>query len=637
MSEPQRQIQVKQDALIKRVGKAKEPSAPEQASEQSPVPFVSRRALNDPRTLSPANLIALQRTVGNRAVGRLIQRKLTVGAAHDAYEQEADRVADQVLSAPAALTESRPAVQRASEDEEQVQTKRIDPMESLASSHRDRQSGVTGNHDENSPFEAGGDFQQRLDTTRGGGSPLPGETREFMESHFGADFGGVRVHTGGESAQLNREVSAQAFTHGQDIYLGDGKTDLQSSAGQHLLAHELTHVVQQTGRAQRAFLQRRVMTRQDFTNKGALTAGTKLGGSSFSKLLTTLDKYHQAIANQDTAGRQKWATDLVTLCNAWLVSYNKRKKKKTQDAAKKINVDEARRQALLEPPEHHVDTLAGDLPAEMQKAFKYYRDYTEHNEHVKYARLLSAKQAFSDFVTSNSPVTPGYGTVADFAMLFDKELKQTIPPKSVNDASGDPVLGVTKRKPVGKIPAEVNCSLAACAAAIRHTTGKEVTTGDLAVKLLQKKDPNIVPTTEQIKKFQHPDMWDPKKGTGYSSGLGEASEVNKLAAEGIIEIVQEYGGKPAGGMSKKMKTTEAKNEMTQLLAKGNFVFVVLANYGGHWLFAHRGSHGEVEFIDYQSDHVQYVGPMLGSNPIAGTAKKELGGPNDDTQYIPFNA
>ncbi|MEJ2212092.1 MAG: DUF4157 domain-containing protein, partial [Anaerolineae bacterium] len=68
-----------------------------------------------------------------------------------------------------------------------------------------------------------------------------------MEPRFGADFGGVRVHTGGDAVQLTQHVQAQAFTHGQDVYFGAGKYNPGTDAGKHLLAHELTHVVQQTG------------------------------------------------------------------------------------------------------------------------------------------------------------------------------------------------------------------------------------------------------------------------------------------------------------------------------------------------------------------------------------------------------
>lgn len=66
-----------------------------------------------------------------------------------------------------------------------------------------------------------------------------------MEARFGADFGGVRIHTGDEAAELARDVQAEAMTHGQDIYFGAGKYDPGSGAGQRLLAHELTHTIQQ--------------------------------------------------------------------------------------------------------------------------------------------------------------------------------------------------------------------------------------------------------------------------------------------------------------------------------------------------------------------------------------------------------
>jgi hypothetical protein len=71
-------------------------------------------------------------------------------------------------------------------------------------------------------FEASNSLEQRLAGRKGGGSRLPDDVCAFMEPRFGADFGGVRVHTGDEAVQLTRELSAQAFTHGQHIYLGEG-------------------------------------------------------------------------------------------------------------------------------------------------------------------------------------------------------------------------------------------------------------------------------------------------------------------------------------------------------------------------------------------------------------------------------
>ena len=82
---------------------------------------------------------------------------------------------------------------------------------------------------------------------QGSGSPLPDDTRGQMEGYFGADLGGVRVHSGGEAATLNRELSANAFTVGRDIFFAEGKYHPGSAEGRATLAHELTHVGQQGG------------------------------------------------------------------------------------------------------------------------------------------------------------------------------------------------------------------------------------------------------------------------------------------------------------------------------------------------------------------------------------------------------
>ena len=91
------------------------------------------------------------------------------------------------------------------------------------------------------------DLESSLNASKGGGSPMPEDTRTDMESEFGSDFSGVRVHTGPDAANMSNELGAQAFTHGNDIYFNEGKYDTGSSAGKHLLAHELTHTVQQGG------------------------------------------------------------------------------------------------------------------------------------------------------------------------------------------------------------------------------------------------------------------------------------------------------------------------------------------------------------------------------------------------------
>ncbi|MEM9214880.1 MAG: DUF4157 domain-containing protein [Cyanobacteria bacterium P01_F01_bin.150] len=96
-------------------------------------------------------------------------------------------------------------------------------------------------------FDAGRKIEGQLKNSRGGGQPLQDGTRNFMESRFGNDFSKVRVHTNAESVQMNRDLSAQAFTHGNDIYFNSGKYSPESTSGKRLLAHELTHTIQQTG------------------------------------------------------------------------------------------------------------------------------------------------------------------------------------------------------------------------------------------------------------------------------------------------------------------------------------------------------------------------------------------------------
>lgn len=223
----------------------------------------------NPRTLSAREVLHLQRTVGNRSVSRLlgprgplasraIQAKLTVGAAHDPYEEEADQVADQIMTMPepaapdspvAAKGTPHPLQRKLEEEEEDLSIGSVAPAITPVTqrSPQEDEELQTKRESAADSFEAGADFESRLSATRSGGTPLPAEVRAFMEPRFDADFSGVRIHTTGEAAQLNREVSAQAFTQGQDIYLGEGKSDLTSSEGKHLLAHELTHVVQQGG------------------------------------------------------------------------------------------------------------------------------------------------------------------------------------------------------------------------------------------------------------------------------------------------------------------------------------------------------------------------------------------------------
>ncbi|WP_008312527.1 DUF4157 domain-containing protein [Leptolyngbya sp. PCC 6406] len=132
------------------------------------------------------------------------------------------------------------------QDEELLQAKLLqrdsagpeeEPVQFKATVQRSAKGGFTASHD----------LETRLQRSKGGGIPLSEDVRSFMEPRFGADFSQVRVHTGTEAVQMNKEVGAQAFTHGTGLYFNAGKYAPDADSGKQLLAHELTHTIQQTG------------------------------------------------------------------------------------------------------------------------------------------------------------------------------------------------------------------------------------------------------------------------------------------------------------------------------------------------------------------------------------------------------
>lgn len=136
-------------------------------------------------------------------------------------------------------TSTLPVIQQMSsedlqtKEEEEVQEKEEEEIQTLQK-QASGDDGATGHPIENT-----------LQSSKGGGSPLDNNTRGEMESGFGADFSGVRVHNDSAAVQMNQQLGAQAFTSGNDIYFNEGKYNPGSDSGKHLLAHELTHTVQQ--------------------------------------------------------------------------------------------------------------------------------------------------------------------------------------------------------------------------------------------------------------------------------------------------------------------------------------------------------------------------------------------------------
>ncbi|MEG4457097.1 DUF4157 domain-containing protein, partial [Microcoleus sp. N9_A1] len=131
------------------------------------------------------------------------------------------------------------------EKEEEVQTKPLANSIQREMVPEEKEEEVQTKPATEGKSQAGSNLESQLSGTKGGGSALSDEVRSHMEPRFGADFSSVRVHTDSAAVQMNRDLGAQAFTHGSDIYYGGGK----SPGKDELTAHELTHVVQQNGGA----------------------------------------------------------------------------------------------------------------------------------------------------------------------------------------------------------------------------------------------------------------------------------------------------------------------------------------------------------------------------------------------------
>ena len=200
-----------------------------------------------------------------------IQKKLTVGRPNDEYEQEADRVADQVMR----MSDPVPAKQRpwtgsinhllqtqpVEEEEEEAQAKPLLQMQPIEEEEEDVQAKPLFQRqpieEEEEPVqmragtdlsrtpEVGPNLEGHIHGLKGGGQPLSDSTRTFFEPRFGRKFNQVRVHTGYQANRVTRALNARAFTKGHDIVFGAGLYAPETSYGKSLLAHELTHVLQQ--------------------------------------------------------------------------------------------------------------------------------------------------------------------------------------------------------------------------------------------------------------------------------------------------------------------------------------------------------------------------------------------------------
>jgi hypothetical protein len=194
------------------------------AAQGTPPPAAPHFALRDLRA-SPAP--ALKTLIA--------QTQLRVASAGDSAEIEAQEMGRRIIAMPAPAPPQEPGGEAHSN---------LSPVRRVISGAVQRRAIQ--------PMMASPGVVRGIESTRSGGAPLPSPLRNFMEPRFGADFSSVRVHAGPEAATLSSQLNAHAFTIGRDIYFNDGQFRPETDAGRELIAHELTHTIQQGGAIQRA-------------------------------------------------------------------------------------------------------------------------------------------------------------------------------------------------------------------------------------------------------------------------------------------------------------------------------------------------------------------------------------------------
>lgn len=202
------------------------------------------------------------------------QAKLSIGQPNDVYEKEADAVANRVVNNQKGntmvqqkkitniqrLSTSMEEEKLGTNDARMLKDKEIQEKPALqmecasCEKEEEKMDGAVQTKSEGGNT-ASPKLSSKIESAAGQGTALPAKTLQEMNTSFGVDFNKVNIHTDTEAVQMNKELNAQAFTHGSDIYFNANKFNPQTNGGKQLLAHELTHVVQQ-GSADKSNIQR---------------------------------------------------------------------------------------------------------------------------------------------------------------------------------------------------------------------------------------------------------------------------------------------------------------------------------------------------------------------------------------------
>ncbi|MCW3085856.1 MAG: hypothetical protein JWP12_3222, partial [Bacteroidetes bacterium] len=229
-----------------------------------------------------------------------IQAHLEVGKEDDDHEKEANHVADKVMRMPekeeeeeGKMPESKPLLQKMPESPSLMKMRESPAAPKMPESGVKIQKQTNGS---SAGIAAPQNVEQGINSSKGSGSSLSPDLQQELGTKMNADFSDVKVHTDENAVQMNKDVSAKAFTHGNDIYFNSGQYNPASNQGKQLLAHELTHTVQQ-GNQRSGSIQRTAMAKKE-AEEIVLTSHLYFYGTKAESVATTAPQQIQDFWNE---------------------------------------------------------------------------------------------------------------------------------------------------------------------------------------------------------------------------------------------------------------------------------------------------------------------------------------------------
>ena len=346
---------------------------------------------------SKNSVLNLQRTIGNQGVLSLlhsgaVQAKLRVSQPGDADEVEADRVAASIVSSPAAPTLHRKCAC-------------VGGGSSCPECESEEVEQGKGIHRKSSPHGSEvAESSEELLQALGTGQALDAGVRESMESGFGQDFGGVRIHTDRRAAESARALGARAFTFKSDIVFDSSEYSPGTESGKRLLAHELVHVGQQNANAN---YRSAAPVPTSHVREGVIQRDDKIPGWNFTPSdYAALVKAKKDLTLDSDSGwvPSKLQENILSTLRYTLDA------KRTPSATEGINVQDFYHGHLVIPNEAKIPLKT----SEKRTAFEEKKDEVEEKTLGKAGKVT--KENLPDYTKALTGILPGYGGFLDEAV-----------------------------------------------------------------------------------------------------------------------------------------------------------------------------------------------------------------------------